>query len=448
MIKPNFNQIIFNNKVYSSEDIKSGVKEVEEFLKQNPLGNKSPFVYLFAENHIKIVLYYFGIIRAGYSCILIDPDSKKLEMDHMMNDTPPFGVLRINKLSDSLEFTKEFTFCMPRPEIPLENRRQYTLLYTAADDGFAKAAMLSQDNFISNVEDVVRVNNPTGSDTVCSIIPLSHMFSWVTGIFTPTFTQSRVILSDNINLKRIDLLVHSLLTYSVNYIYTIPILLYLLAKQKDCTRYLTFNKGIISGGYKLSSMIYNSYKRKFSVDIHEGYGLTEASPICTWHRPGETIKPGSVGRGFPSVQLKTIDNNHNDLKLNSIGEICVRGKNVMEGYYNKPDTNRNTFSDGWLKTGDLGFLDDDNYLFLTGLKKRMYNVSGRNVYHEEIIRYLKMNDNVDHVELNARHDALIGQKIAASIALKKNSAEEQGLFMKWCIDNISSFKLPKIWNFV
>jgi long-chain acyl-CoA synthetase len=308
--------------------------------------------------------------------------------------------------------------------------------------------MLSQDNLISNAEDVVCVNNPTGSDTVCPIIPLSHMFSWVTGIFTPTFTKSRVILPDAIDLKRIDLLSDNLHTHSVNYLYTIPIVLYLMAKQKDSIQYFTFIKGIISGGYKLTPMIYNSYKRKFSIDILEGYGLTEASPICTWHRPGDTIKPGSVGRNFPSVQIKIVDNNQNDLNLNSTGEICVRGKNVMEGYYSKPGINKRIICNGWLKTGDLGYLDNDNYLFLTGLKKRMYNVGGRNVYHEEIIRYLKMNNNVEHVELNAHHNVLTGHKIEASVSLKRNSVEEQNLFIKWCVDNISNFKLPKIWKFV
>ena len=448
MIKPDFNQIIFNNKVYSSDDIKSGVKEVKDFLKQNPLRNKSPFVYLYAENHIKTVLCYFGIIGAGYSCVLIDPDSKKHEIDYMMNDTPPFGVFRFNKLSDTFEFSSEFTFCKLKPDITVENGREYTLVYTAADDGYAKAAMLSQNNLISNSQDLANINNAAGSDTICSMIPLSHMFSWITGIFTPIFTQSSVLISELNNLQRADILVNSLSTYSVNYLYTIPIVLFLLARQKDCIQSFKTLKFIISGGYKLPPMIYNSYKKKFFMDIHEGYGLTEASPVCTWHRPDDTIKLGSVGRNFPGVRLKTIDDDQNDLDLNSIGEICIRGKNVMEGYYNKPDTNKKIFRDSWLKTGDLGYLDNEKYLFLTGLKKRMYNVGGRNVYHKEIIRYLENNNNVEHVEITADHNEFFGHRIEASIVLKKNNVEEQNLFTKWCIDNISAFKLPKVWNFM
>ncbi|MGD9202334.1 MAG: hypothetical protein PVI26_12275, partial [Chitinispirillia bacterium] len=127
MIKPYFNQIIFNNRIYSPEDIKSGVKEVRDFLKQNPFDSKSPFVYLYTENNIKTVLCYFGIIEAGYSCVLIDPDTKKLEMDYMMNDTPPFGIFRFNKLLNSFEFNREFAYYKSKPETPIENRRQYTL---------------------------------------------------------------------------------------------------------------------------------------------------------------------------------------------------------------------------------------------------------------------------------------------------------------------------------
>jgi long-chain acyl-CoA synthetase len=146
--------------------------------------------------------------------------------------------------------------------------------------------------------------------------------------------------------------------------------------------------------------------------------------------------------------MQVIDQKDRPLPAGQIGEICVQGPNVMEGYLNQPKATAETLRNGWLHTGDLGYIDEQGYVFLTGLKKRMVHVGGRNVYPDELERMLRTHPNVERLELSWSDSPLTGAKINARISLKKRSVDEQKSFMQWAIQNIAAYKLPKQWDFV
>ncbi|MBN1981075.1 MAG: AMP-binding protein [Chitinivibrionales bacterium] len=441
-----FKGIIYNDSLITGEQFVAVAASLCATLKKYRSTLPTPFVHLTAINHPKTIAAWYAAQEAGYSCVLIDPDWKKLELDYMLADTPPSVIIRISPESALEDFSKDITFIhsqVKRIELP----KPYTIVYTAAENGFAKGAMLSQKNIWTNARAVTEVVSAESSSVYCSLLPQSHLFGLTTGVFAPMLSHSSFVIEDMKNISKIEVIADNLQRYGVTHLYTIPLILHLLSRVPGIKEKLRSVRYVISGGYKLPETLFDYYNTTFGITIQEGYGLTEASPICSWQRGGDKIKKGSVGKAFPYCKLKIVDDNNRDLRPNKTGEICVCGDNVMEGYYNRPEETSKTLVDGWLHTGDLGTIDKEGYLFVTGLKKRMVQVGGRNVYPAELERMLSMNPDIVSVSLTLTDTALFGCKIAATIGLSKNSPEDQSRVMKWCIQNIAAYKLPKTWKF-
>jgi long-chain acyl-CoA synthetase len=255
-------------------------------------------------------------------------------------------------------------------------------------------------------------------------------------------------LIENIkNLHALETITVDFKTYGVTYLYTIPVLIFLLGNIPNAKENFKTLKLVTTGGYKLPETIFVNFKRRFDLEIHEGYGLTEAAPVCSWHHPEDKIKIESIGLPFKCCKFKVIDMDGSILPTDTVGELCVQGEHVMEGYYRNSETNSKILKSGWLHTGDKGKIDRDGYIYITGLYKNMVSVGGRNVYPEELKRMLLQNSNLATVNLQFSENFLTGTKISANIKLKNDAVELQSEFMKWCIRNIAAYKLPKFWEF-
>ena len=179
-------KVIFRKKEYGPEIVMAGIDSVARYLKDN-LVSDSPFVYLFATNHIKTVFSYFGIIKARRVCVIMDPKIGKLELSEMLLDTPPAACIRIDKATETFDFSKE-----------IEIRNQSwkndggedlsdvcTMIYTAAEDGYAKAVMLTHENMLANARAIAEGNSVTAGSITCALLPFCHSFGLQTGIITP-----------------------------------------------------------------------------------------------------------------------------------------------------------------------------------------------------------------------------------------------------------------------
>jgi long-chain acyl-CoA synthetase len=446
--KFDFQGIIYNNTLITCNDFKTTILSLAEYFKKNKKKNRSPFIYLVAENHPKTVIAYFAILQAEYSCVLIDPDWKALEWEYILSDTPPCAIIKITDQINFTDFQKDIEFLPENYKLSFEEKRGYTIVYTAAEDGYAKGALLSQHNIITDALSHATTNNAGSSDTVCALLPLSHLFGLTIGILAPIYSHSRILIENVKNLNALKTITDDFQTHKVTYFYTIPVLIFLLGNIPNVGNKFSTFKLVTTGGYKLPENVYTNFKKKFNIEIHEGYGLTEASPVCSWHHPDDKVKIDSVGRPFSCCKFKVTNTSGIELPVGSIGELCVQGEHVMEGYYSKPELNSKTIIDGWLHTGDQGYIGKDNYIYITGLIKNMKSVGGKNVYPEELKRMLLTNDNVADIDLLFSESELTGTKISAKIRLKADSVEQQKQFMKWSIENISAYKLPKSWDFV
>ena len=403
------------------------------------LVSDSPFIYLFASNHIKTVFSYFGIIKARRICVIMDPKIGRLELAEMLQDTPPAACIRIDMSTETFDFSKEIELRkQPWKDDPNEDLSDVcTMIYTAAEDGFAKAVMLTHENMLSNARAVVEVDYISDRSISFSLMELNHLFSLQVGIIAPFLVKGGIVVDDISDLTNCSLFANKIQMLNVTNLYSVPIIYYLLNKVKDISKKIKSVQSFVSGGYKLPNDIYQRFLKKTGREIHEGYGLSEASPICSWHRRNDKIKIESVGRAFPCCEIKIINGKFSKVSGSKNKEICIKGSNVMKGYYKK----YKTITSGWLHTGDLGYLDGEGYLYLTGLKKRMINYGGKKVYPSEVERLMKMNLNVLDIEVIGTEVNLLGQKVEAKIRLKKKSSQMQKEFGEWCQNNITNYKI-------
>jgi long-chain acyl-CoA synthetase len=204
----------------------------------------------------------------------------------------------------------------------------------------------------------------------------------------------------------------------------------------------------VTGGSAMPPDFIPVFEQKFNVRILEGYGLTEASPACSFNRIESVAKPGSIGTPLPGIDIKIVDESGRELPRNEIGELIIRGGNVMKGYYKDEAATASVIKDGWLYTGDLGRMDEENYIFLTGLKKRMIIISGFNVYPREVETVLNMHPAVQVSRVSGKPDLMRGELVKAEIVLKEGYAPDDKEIIRYCKVYLSNYKVPREIEFV
>jgi len=445
----NFGNIYFNNKTYSPATILANIDAVAENISKRYISN-SPFVYLFAPNHIKTVYGLFGIIKAGRVCVLVDPALKHFELEEMMKDAAPGAIIKPDKGTDTFDFFKEIEvkhYQLSPARIQGLNDVAI-MLYTAADDGFAKGAMLTHANILANASSINEINNVKKGTVSCALIAVHHLFALQTGIVAPSIAGGDFILEDITNFKSLKNVGIQLEKNKATHIYAVPAVYLFLRKLPQIKQIVAAATSFVSGGAKLTRSIFDSYRNDLQCEIHEGYGITEASPICAWHGPKDKIKLDSVGRSFPCCKIEIHDENNKDLGAGQSGEICITGSNVMKGYFGNDSATKSTIVDGWLRTGDIGKMDAEGYVYLTGLKKRMLNIGGNKVYPAEVERLMRRNKNIRNVEVFGEPDEILGDTVKAKVQLRENSKEDQNAFIAWCSENITGYKVPRAPEFI
>ncbi|MBD3240573.1 MAG: AMP-binding protein, partial [Chitinivibrionales bacterium] len=276
-----------------------------------------------------------------------------------------------------------------------------------------------------------------------ALLPYDHLFGLQTGVLTPAASGGSLLIEDLSDLRRIRSIVAAMSAAQVRRVYTVPMLFYLLTKVPETAQLAESVECFVSGACKLPVGTSELFRRRTNRDIQEGYGLTEASPICTWHAPGTKTKVDSVGKPLRCCEVAIRHEGQEGCV--GVGRVCVKGSNVMKGYYRNPLTNARAMRDGWLDTGDIGRLDSDGYLYLTGLSKRMYNVGGRKIYPAHVQRLIAMLPGVRNVEVREAGDdthALNTRSLTCVVQTERGNTMSASDIMGWCRRNLSPHKVP------
>jgi long-chain acyl-CoA synthetase len=441
----NFQCLYFRNESYDQTTIENAIDHLAKYLQKN-LRSLSPFILFSANNHIKTVIAYYAILKAGKIAVILDPLLKKLEYDETFNELCPAAVININVKTTKFDYKNEMLFYENNGQLEIKSdlRDVCTLAYTNAEDGYSKAAMLTEKNLIMEAMGLKETTYLYNSSVSCALLPYSHLYGFAHGVLTTTMANGKGLIEE-VNLLNMDKIVSVIKDAGVTHLYTVPSVYYILGKMTAVAESMQQVQRFYSGGIQLSAFIYDNFYKKTGKKIFEGYGLTEASPAVAG--PYDNPVFGSFGRAFPGCEIKIMNDGGKECTPGEMGEIRVKGDMVFKGYFNHPEATRAVLRDEWLFTGDIGKKDSDGNIYFCGLKKNMINIAGNKLYPNKLVRLFKMHNNVVDASIGSEVSLLQGSTPTTRILLKISTKKHQEEFKQWCYSNINNTLLPKIWNF-
>lgn len=313
------------------------------------------------------------------------------------------------------------------------------LIYTSGTTGRPKGAMLSHKNLLANVESCRIVLRTVAADRFAVLLPMFHSYMVTVGLLLPLTVGGSIVLVKSVHPVRNAM--QEILQRQASILPAIP-QFYRSLVNAPLEGKLPL-RIFISGAAPLPGQVLTDFEAKFGVPLIEGYGLSEASPVVTKNPLDGTRKPGSIGIPIPGVEVTVQDDEGRLLPDGEVGEICVRGENVMLGYWNQPAETAKTMRGEWLLTGDVGYRDEEGYFFITDRKKDMLLVNGINVYPREIEEVLYRFPGVKEAAVIGKPDPRKGEQPVAFVAPNDGETITEKELLAFARQKLADYKLPK-----
>jgi long-chain acyl-CoA synthetase len=334
----------------------------------------------------------------------------------------------------------------PAPEpVALEPEDLAVLQYTGGTTGTPKGVMLTHRNLGANAAQVYAIMEDfePGHERLVAVLPLFHVFAMTSVMNCAILGASEILLAPRFEIGALLKLIHDRRATIMHAVPTI-----FAAINDEAASHgvdLSSIKYCISGGAPLPAEIANQFRELTGANLVEGYGLSETSPVVSCNPASTGGKPGSVGLPLPGcvVEIRDLEDPHRVLPVGERGEVCVRGPQVMAGYWNKPEETAAVFVDGALRTGDVGYLDTDGYLFLVDRIKDVIIASGYKVYPRMIEEALYRHPAVREAIVVAAPDPYRGQAPIAYVALHSGAEADEAALNAFLCDEISKIEMPR-----
>jgi long-chain acyl-CoA synthetase len=411
-------------------------------------------VALWLKNRPEFIPAVFGILSAGAVLVPINNFLKPDEVNYILKDGAIDVVITDDELAvhvPALQATRpqlklfkveDFATLPSSIRHPPSSRSEKDLaviIYTSGTTGRPKGAMLSHGNLLHNVGSCRIVLETVDFDRMGVLLPLFHSYMLTIGIFLPLLTGGSLVLVKALNQPK--QILQEMCARQATILPAIPPFYRTLAGLPASIK-LPFRL-CVSGSAPLPGQVLKDFEAKFGIPLIEGYGLSEASPVVSKNPIHGVRKPGSVGLPIPNVEVSVQDDTGKMLGVGGIGEICVRGGNVMLGYWNNPEETANAFRNGWLLTGDIGYCDADGYYYITDRKKDMLLVNGNNVYPREIEEVIYQFPGVKEAAVVGRPDARKGEQPVAFVAVAEGQAVAEKALLQFVRGKLADYKVPK-----
>lgn len=451
-------------------------------------------------NILQCPIVLFGAFRAGLVVVNTNPMYTPREMEHQFKDSgtkaivivenfavnlekiianTPIQHIIVTGLGDMLGFPKKYIVnfvvrkvkkMVPAYQLPqaitfgkaLAEGKKHTLKkhvvkntdiavlqYTGGTTGVSKGAILTHRNLIANMEQIshwwIEGTMQEGRESVVTALPLYHIFAFTVNLLCHLKIGARNLLITN--PRDMKTFIADLRKNRFSVITGVNTLFNGLLNQPDFAS-LSFKdlKVSVGGGMAVQKTVAERWQQVTGCKLLEGYGLTETSPVLTFNPLDGSDRMGTIGLPVPSTEIRLVDEDGNDVPLGTEGEIAVRGPQVMQGYYNKPEETQKAFKDGWLLSGDIAIMDSDGFLRIVDRKKDMILVSGFNVYPNEIEDVVAACPGVLEVAAIGVKDAKMGE-VPKIFVVKKDPALTEEAILKHCRENLTAYKIPRYCEF-
>jgi long-chain acyl-CoA synthetase len=422
-----------------------------------PIGIMLPNVPEFAS-------VYYGILRTGAVVVPMNPLLKAREIAYYLGDSgaPVIFAWHITApeveigakeagaeaiLVDPATFPDILATASPAPQVI--DRAAYdtaVVLYTSGTTGHPKGAELTHANLINNVEvsaaDLFQLGP---DDLIFGGLPLFHAFGQTCTLNAAIMTGASLTVLPRFDAaKALGILADQRVTIFAG----VPTMFSALLHVPDRSDYdVSALRLCISGGAAMPVEVLRQFEDAFDCIVLEGYGLSETSPVASFNHPGRERKPGSIGTPIRGVEMRVVDASGAEVPQGEVGEIAIRGHNIMKGYLNRPEATAEAVSDdGWFRTGDIGRVDEDGYYYIVDRKKDLIIRGGYNIYPREIEEVLYEHPEVAEAAVVGIPHPELGEEVGAAVALKPGATVTPDELRSYVKSQVAAYKYPRrVW---
>jgi long-chain acyl-CoA synthetase len=318
------------------------------------------------------------------------------------------------------------------------------ILYTSGTTGRPKGAELTHANLTRNAEltATTLLKNSTG-DVVMGCLPLFHVFGLTCGLNATVAAGSTLTLLPRFDAgKALEIIQRDRVTIFEGVPTMYAAMLHHTGERPDVSSL----RLCVSGGAAMPVEVLRGFEEAFGCIILEGYGLSETSPVASFNHPDKVRKPGSIGTPIAGVEMRLIDADGGDVPAGEVGEIAIRGHNVMKGYWGRPDATAEAITGGWFRTGDLARVDEDGYYYIVDRKKDLIIRGGYNVYPREIEEVLYEHPDVAEVAVIGIPHPELGEDVGAAVKLKPGGTATPADLRAFARERVAAYKYPRhVW---
>ena len=451
-----------NDMIMTFQDLDTASARVAGHLRERGL-QPGDRVGIMLPNQPAFAIVYFGVLRTGCVVVPMNPLLKAREVAHYLGDSGARLIFASSAFANEARKGAEaanadlievdpadfagVVASWPAAYDVVERTPDDTavILYTSGTTGQPKGAELTHNNLARNTEAVcVDLLRLVPDDVVFGGLPLFHSFGQTVTLNAIAGSGACLTL-----LPRFDPgeALHLLARHRATVFAGVPTMYSALLNHPDRASFdLSSLRLAVSGGAAMPVEVLRGFEDAFGCIVLEGYGLSETSPVASFNHPDSERKPGTIGIPIRGVEMKVVDDAGREVPQGQVGEIAIRGHNIMKGYWRKPEATAAAIPDGWFRTGDMGKVDDDGYFSIVDRKKDLIIRGGYNVYPREIEEVLYEHPAVAEAAVIGLPHAQLGEEVGAAVALKPGATvtpEELRDFVK---DQVAAYKYPRrVW---
>jgi long-chain acyl-CoA synthetase len=319
------------------------------------------------------------------------------------------------------------------------------ILYTSGTTGQPKGAELTHASLNSNARTTQEtLLEATPDDVIMGCLPLFHVFGLTCSLNAGVLAGASLTLIPRFDGgKALSVIERD----GVTIFQGVPTMFSAMLHQPDpASRDMSSLRLCVSGGSAMPVEVMRSFEETFGCIVLEGYGLSETSPVASFNHPHAVRKPGSIGTPIRGVEMRLVDDEGGDVTRGDVGEIAIRGENLMKGYWNRPEDTAKSIPDGWFRTGDLARQDEEGYFFIVDRKKEMIIRGGYNIYPREIEEALYEHPAVAEAACVGIAHPDLGEEVAAAVALKPGASAEVDELREFVKARVAAYKYPRhVW---
>jgi long-chain acyl-CoA synthetase len=419
-------------------------------------------VCLFLPNCPEFVMGYLALVQLGAVAVSVNSTSKEEELRHIANDSQAVSILTRCELLGTLPRpadmptvrlilaeeargpARSYTDMLRRPcprlaGRELERDAPAAILYTSGTTGKPKGAVLSHGNVLASMKATHESVGMREDDRILCFLPFFHCFGQnvimnaALAAGATLYVQRRFLPGEALAAAE---------RYAITLFFGVPTVYTALLHQPRATEQLRSVRYYFSAAAPLPTEVERVWHERTGIHIHEGYGLTETSP-CASHNHIREWRPGSVGSPVEGVEMCIMDEQGQRLPDGALGEICIKGPNVMLGYFNRPEETAKAIVEGWLRSGDIGYRDADGYYYLVDRVKDMINAAGFKVWPREVEEVLFRHPKVKESAVIGVPDAYRGEAVKAFVVLKAGAQATSAELQAHCREHLSNYKVPR-----